>query len=240
MLTGRIHSFETFGAVDGPGIRFVVFFQGCPLRCKFCHNPDTWNSSLGTEMTADEIVSKALPYRPFYQGGGVTLSGGEPLAQPDFALKLLKKLKASGFHTAIDTSGAVPLRSCRAAVDAADLLLLDFKASTPDLAAEITGSADILSREMELLEHCEAQGKPVWLRHVIIPNLTADEKALNLLAQQLQPFKCIEKIELLPFHKLGEHKWSDGAYTLSATPAPGEDIMAHAREIFSSKGFNLT
>ena len=238
MLTGHIHSLETFGAVDGPGIRFVVFFQGCPLRCKFCHNPDTWDSRFGTEMTSDEIISKILPYKPFYRDGGVTLSGGEPLAQPEFALELLSKLKAHGFHTAVDTSGAVPLRVCKNAVDMAELLLLDFKAGSSALAAEITGTDDILSRERELLEYCQAQKKPVWIRHVLIPGLTAEHDALTLLAEYLRPFKCIEKVELLPFHKLGEHKWPAGAYTLSETAAPSEEDMVNAREIFISNGLN--
>ena len=129
--TGRIHSLESFGAVDGPGIRYVVFFQGCPLRCLFCHNPDTWAFSEGTEMGVEELVAKIVDYRPFYRDGGVTLTGGEPLAQPEFAAALLRRLKEEGFHTAVDTAGSIPLDRCREAVDLADLLLLDIKALDP-------------------------------------------------------------------------------------------------------------
>ena len=157
-LTGKIHSLETFGAVDGPGIRFVVFFQGCPLRCRFCHNPDSWDTGLGTEMTVEELVGRVRDYRPFYKnGGGVTLSGGEPLLQAEFAAALLRALKAEGIHTAIDTSGIVPLELCREAVDLADMLLLDIKTFDDSRSELVTGRGETLQRETELLRYCQAQ-----------------------------------------------------------------------------------
>ena len=224
-MTGRIHSYETFGAVDGPGIRFIVFFQGCPLRCRYCHNPDSWDPSLGTEVTADEIAAKIRDYRPFYRNGGVTLSGGEPLLQHEFVYELIGKLHGEGFHVALDTAGSIPLSVCRKTVDAADLLLLDIKAFDALLAENITGSRTILTREKELLEYCEATGKPVWIRHVVVPGLTLDERQLSALGDYLKRFSCIEKIEPLPFHKLGEHKWPEGLYTLADTRVPAQSEM---------------
>lgn len=234
MATGRIHSCETFGAVDGPGIRFVVFMQGCPLRCRYCHNPDSWDFGAGTEVTAGEIVDKVMDYVGFYRGGGgVTFSGGEPLAQHEFLLELITGLKARGVHTAIDTSGAVPLSVCRKTVDAADMLLLDIKSFDAALSREITGSPTVLKNEMEYLDYCEAQGKRVWVRHVVVPGLTLDGEKLRDLAGYLKSFRCVEKIEPLPFHKMGEHKWEPGLYTLAGTEAPTAEEMAKVEEIFT-------
>jgi len=228
MVTGNIHSLETFGTVDGPGVRFVVFFQGCPLRCEFCHNPDTWLAGLGTQMSSDELISRITPYKPFYHDGGVTLSGGEPLLQHRFALELITKLKSQGLHTAIDTAGVIPLEACSAAIDAADLILLDFKPEMPE----------ILEREKQYLEYCQSQNKPVWIRHVIIPGLTLNYDHLAELAKYLTTFSCIKKVELLPFHKLGEYKWENLNYTLSATRPPTPDEMMQAKEIFISQGLD--
>lgn len=221
MIKGRIHSYETFGAVDGPGIRFIVFFQGCPLRCLFCHNPDSWDVKLGTEASVEEIVEKVMAYRGFYRGGGgVTLSGGEPLAQHEFVYELICALKREGIHTAIDTSGAIPLSVCGKVVEAADMLLLDIKAIDSALAEKITGTPGILEREKEYLDYCESVGKRVWIRHVAVPGLTLDYDMLRKMAEFLSGYTCVEKIEPLPFHKLGEHKWPEGAYTLADTPQP--------------------
>ena len=139
-LTGRIHSLESFGAVDGPGVRYVIFFQGCPLRCIYCHNPDTWPLKGGREVTVQELVEGLLPYRPFLRTGGVTLTGGEPLLQSAFVFELIRALHAEGFHTAIDTAGSIPLETCREAVDEADMLLLDIKALEPKLCRMISGT----------------------------------------------------------------------------------------------------
>ena len=226
MLTGKVHSYETFGAVDGPGIRFIVFLQGCPLRCLYCHNPDTWDSKDGTEATVDEIVAKVLPYRGFYKGGGgVTISGGEPMLQHAFVAQLCTALREKDIHTAIDTSGGVPLAVCKEAVDAADMLLLDIKSFDPALSKRITGSDKCLEHEKELLDYCEKQGKDVWIRHVVVPGLTMDEEKLRALRSFLDGYKCVKRIEPLPFHKLGEHKWEEGCYTLSATEAPDKADM---------------
>lgn len=225
-MTGRVHSYETFGAVDGPGIRFIVFLQGCPMRCLYCHNPDTWDPSGGTEATVDEIVAKVRSYRGFYRDGGVTISGGEPLLQHEFVYALTEALHAEGFHVAIDTSGIIPLDICKKAVDAADMLLLDIKSANAELAGRITGAPECFRREKELLDYCEKVGKRVWIRHVAVPGLTLEEGLLRELSEFFSRYKCIERIEPLPFHKLGEHKWESGCYQLSATAAPGKEEMA--------------
>ena len=225
-MKGRIHSFESFGAVDGPGVRYVVFFQGCPLRCMFCHNPDTWEASGGEEYAAEDVVKKILPFRNFYDnGGGVTLSGGEPLMQLDFATELLGLLKKEGLHTAVDTSAAIPLQVARKAIDVADMLLLDFKAFDSALCEKITGRPNILEQEKEYLEYCQSTGKKVWIRHVIVPGLTLDETQLRELGAYLHKFSCVEKIEPLAFHKMGEFKWQKELYKLSATEPPSLEDM---------------
>ncbi len=230
MATGRVHSFETFGAVDGPGVRFIVFLQGCPLRCLYCHNPDSWSINRGADYSVEEVVAKILPYRSFYANGGVTVSGGEPMMQPEFTARLCKALKNEGLHTAIDTSGGVPLWLCRKAVDAADMLLLDIKSGDADMSRRITGKSDVLSNEKEYLDYCEITCKKVWIRHVAVPGLTLEEDRLQRLADMLRPYKCVERIEVLPFHKLGEHKWGKG-YTLADTPVPTAEEMALAERI---------
>jgi len=236
---GYIHSLDTFGAVDGPGIRYVVFFQGCPLRCIYCHNPDTWTFGEGTPTEVEELVTKIVDYRPFYRKGGVTLSGGEPLAQPEFAAALLRRLKEEGFHTAVDTAGSIPLSRCREAVDLADLLLLDIKALDPILCTEITGADGAGAKA--LLKLREEQGRPVWIRHVVVPGYTLDMSKLEALAEYLAPFTCIERVELLPFHQLGQHKWEvmELPYTLTGVKSPPVAEMEQAREIFRARGFSV-
>ena len=234
-MTGRIHSFESFGAVDGPGVRYVVFFQGCPLRCMFCHNPDTWEADAGEEYTPEDVVRKILPFRNFYDhGGGVTLSGGEPLMQLDFATELLSQLKKEGLHTAIDTSAAIPLEKAKKAIDTADMLLLDFKAFDSALCEKITGRPNILEQEKEYLEYCQKSGKKVWIRHVIVPGLTLNEADLKALGEYLHRFSCVEKIESLAFHKMGEFKWQKGLYKLTATEPPAVSDMKKVSELLKS------
>ena len=234
--SGFIHSLDSFGAVDGPGIRYVVFFQGCPLRCIFCHNPDSWAFGQGTQMDVEELVSKITALRPFYQKGGVTLSGGEPLAQPEFAVALLKRLKEEGFHTAVDTAGSIPLEKCQEAVDAADLLLLDIKAYAPKLCRTLT-SADAGSA-LALLDYCQKHNKPVWLRHVLVPGYTLEPGSLEALADYLTAYSCIQRVELLPFHQLGQHKWEalNIPYPLANTQPPSAGELRRAGEIFRARG----
>lgn len=238
-ITGRIHSFESFGAVDGPGIRYVVFFQGCPLRCIYCHNPDTWPPRGGQEVTVEEIVDRVLPYQPFLRRGGVTLTGGEPLLQSAFVYELTKALHTHGLHVAIDTAGSIPLEQCRAAVDEADLLLLDIKALQPKLCRMICGSDGEGAKA--LLRHCENTGKAVWLRHVVVPDYTLDYDKLQALADYAAHFSCIERVELLPFHQMGSYKWAaeNLHYALQDKRTPTSEEMEKARRLFSDVGLQV-
>ncbi len=238
-VLGRIHSFESFGAVDGPGIRYVVFFQGCPLRCIYCHNPDTWSPEGGREYTAEEIVERILPYRPFLRGGGVTLTGGEPLLQSEFVCELIRALHVHDLHVAVDTAGSIPLDKCAAAVDEADMLLLDIKALDEKLCRMICGNSGIHAKE--LLYYCEKKHKPVWLRHVVVPDYTLNFDRLRALANFLRTFNCIERVELLPFHQMGSYKWEAARkqYALRDKRTPDAEEMDKARQIFRSAGLQV-
>ena len=238
-IVGRIHSVETFGAVDGPGIRYVLFLQGCPLRCQYCHNPDTWRYEEGIQRTAREVVDDILRYRNFIATGGVTLSGGEPLHQAALCRAVMDLCHQEGISCAVDTSGAIPLRACRQAVAAADLILLDIKALDPALCLTLTGQDN--RNAIELLNHCELTGKEVWIRHVLVPGLTLDNAKLEALAGFISAYSCVSLIELLPFHKMGEYKWE--ALRLRSplwqTQPPAPDEVEKAKEIFRSRGLKV-
>lgn len=161
----------------------------------------------------------------------MTLSGGEPLLQHEFVSELLDELKAENFHTAIDTSGAIPLEVCRGAVEKADMLLLDIKSVDPELSGRITGSKAVLQNERDYLDLCESTGKDVWIRHVVVPGLTLDDGQLERLGKFLAGYKCVKKVELLPFHKMGEYKWEEGKYTLTATEPPTAEEMVRAERL---------
>ena len=238
-VTGRIHSVESFGALDGPGIRYVLFLQGCPLRCLFCHNPDSWRPDGGQEIGSVDVVQDILRYRNFIHHGGVTLSGGEPLMQPAFCASILEGCRENGLHTALDTSGAVSLLHCRQAVDAADLLLLDIKAAADELFRRITGRG--MDNTLEILNRCENIGKPVWIRHVLVPGLTLDRERLHQLGRRLKPYRGIQRVELLPFHKMGEYKWEalGQPYTLGATQPPEPEQVEEARFLLQGYGLDV-
>lgn len=250
-LTGRIHSIETLGALDGPGLRYVVFMQGCGLRCQYCHNPDSWDLSAGTLTTVDEQVTDILRYRN-YLSGGVTISGGEPLLQPEFVHALIRECHdRAKLHCAIDTSGAVPLDQCINAVREADMILLDIKAFNDAAAYELTGSDT--AGAWALLDYCEENSKSVWIRHVLVPGKTLFERdETNILfdsedkflsanpqlcegAKRLRRYHCIERIDLLPFHKMGEFKWEEMGIKckLKETPEPDEIMAEWSRKLFS-------
>ncbi len=233
---GRIHSVETFGAVDGPGVRFVVFFQGCSLRCIYCHNPDSWNAKGGDEISADQLMSQILRYKSFIKNGGVTLSGGEPLMQSAFAERLITLCRQNELHTAIDTSGCIPLSVCKGAVDSADLILLDIKAIDSSLSTELSGTSS--ENAINLLIHCEETGKSVWIRHVLLPGWTLDTDHAHRMGSFLKDFRCVELVELLPFHKIGEYKWEMLGldYKLTEVQPPEPDKVREIKEILSSYG----
>jgi pyruvate formate lyase activating enzyme len=236
---GFVHSVETFGVLDGPGIRYVIFLQGCPLRCCYCHNPDTWQMSApGTRrVTAEELVCDVLKYKNYIDTGGVTLSGGEPLAQPEFALDLVKLCRENGFHVAIDTAGSVPLPTCEKIIVEADLIILDFKALDADRCREITGQDNV--NAIRLLDYCERTQKDVWIRHVVVPGLTLDYAQLEKMAAFLSGYGCVKKTELLPFHKMGEYKWKSMGldYKLYHVNEPTAVQMEKSIAIF--KGYGL-
>lgn len=230
-VRGRIHSLESFGAVDGPGIRCVLFLQGCPLRCLYCHNPDTWNPAGGREVSASEIVREIAGYRNFIRSGGVTLSGGEPLLQAAFAREVLRLCRREGFHTALDTAGSVAPAAAEPVLAETDLVLLDIKAADPALCRELTGNDGTHARE--LLRFCESAGKPVWIRHVLVPGITLLPERLEALAGFLTGFSCIRRVELLAFHKMGEYKWRELGieYRLQHTPPPSPEEVESARAL---------
>ncbi len=231
MLKGRIHSIETMAAVDGPGLRFAVFFQGCPQRCIYCHNPDTWNVLGGQEMTAEEIVRKAVRYRSYFgETGGVTVTGGEPFMQSEFLTELLKKCKEENIHTAVDTCGFYLDDKVKEALSYTDLVMLDIKHTNKESFEKIT-KQDI-ARPLAFLDYMKEIQKPLWIRQVIVPTLTdSEEQILDLL--KLIEGANVKKIELLPYHTLGTSKWEELGltYELPDTPPPTEEIMARLREI---------
>lgn len=206
-MKGRIHSVETFGTVDGPGIRFVAFMQGCPLRCLFCHNPDTWNAT-GTcqyELTPEELTAEVLSYRSFLSNGGVTLSGGEPLLQPEFARQFFYLCRQEGLHTALDTSGACLTKATDRVLDVTNLVLLDIKTMDAALYPKLTGKGQ--ANNLAFLDHLEERGIDTWIRHVVVPGLTDDDVWLQRLGQHVSRYNVVKKIEILPYHTLGEYKY---------------------------------
>ena len=230
-VTGRIHSVESFGALDGPGIRYVLFLQGCPLRCLFCHNPDSWRPDAGQEIGSVDVVQDILRYRHFIRRGGVTLSGGEPLMQPDFCASSLEGCREHSLHTALDTSGAVSLLHCRKAVDAADMLLLDIKAADDALFRRITGRG--MDNTLEILNRCENTMKPVWIRHVLVPGLTDDEDGLRRTADFIRSLNTVQRVEVLPYHTLGLFKWQKLGipYPLPDAVPPTPEQVKRAEEL---------
>lgn len=235
---GYIHSFESFGTVDGPGVRYIVFFQGCPLRCRYCHNPDSWQFGAGTEYTVEQVMKRIESCRNFISGG-VTFSGGEPLAQPTFLSALLRSCRTAGFHTAVDSSGAVPLTQCVDCIDLADLLLLDIKALDTELCKDLTGMGS--HHALAMLDYCEEKQKTVWIRHVLVPGITLKKELLQKLAEYLQRYRCIQKVELLPYHKMAVNKWEqlEIPFTLLDTPVPDAGEIAMAKDIFRQYHFSV-
>ncbi len=233
---GYLHSVETGGTVDGPGIRYVAFLQGCPLRCLYCHNPDSWKLRAGREIRASELVADMLKYRRFMRRGGVTISGGEPLVQAAFVANVFARLQAVGVHTAIDTSGIIPVDQCRAALDATDLVILDIKALDPTLCRKVSGSDN--TNALEMLSWLAEHDRPVWIRHVVVPGYTDDLDAIEALATYLKNFGNVQRVELLPFHQMAIHKWDnlEVPYTLRDVEPPPRERMAAARAIMLEHG----
>lgn len=222
---GRVHSIETLGALDGPGIRTVVFLQGCPLRCRFCHNPDTWNQDGGDWMTPEEVWEKIARYRVYFRnGGGVTLSGGEPLGQPEFTARLLELCCQAGVHTAIDTgAGVVPAQLDRI-LDHTGLVILDIKHTDPDQFHWLTGGDfGTLTR---MIDRCRERKMPMWVRQVTVPGITDSPDQVARIAKLVEGCR-VEKAELLAYHRHGAEKWDRMGipYPLADTPVPDPETM---------------
>lgn len=238
MLKGRIHSFESFGAVDGPGIRYIVFMQGCHLKCKYCQNRDTWDVSSpdSIECTTDEVLNKILKYKNYIKASdsGVTISGGEPLIQPDFLIELFTKLHDHGISTCIDTSGMFPLTDkIKKVIDVTDIFLLDIKCINDDICTWLTGHSNKL--ELEFARYISNCGKRLWIRQVLVPGITDKESDLVLLRDFLKTIN-VEKFEFLGYHDLGKYKWEKLGfkYELENTPIATKDDLDRAYSIINS------
>lgn len=208
-MIGRIHSFESLGAVDGPGIRFVIFMQGCHLKCKYCQNRDTWDINGGTEYTVEEIYNKVMRYKNYIiPNGGVTISGGEPLLQTEFLIELFKMLKKEKIHTCIDTSGNVALTDkIKELIELTDLFLLDIKCINDNVCKDLTGVSN--KNELEFAKYLSEKGKEMWIRQVLVPGITDDENDLKELSKFIKSLNNVKKIEILKYHDLGTFKWEN-------------------------------
>ena len=233
---------ETCGTIDGPGIRYVIFTQGCPMRCAYCHNPDTWalNSKSATEMSVDELMADILKYKSYFKfsGGGVTLTGGDPLMQKAFAAALFKACKKEGLHTVLDTSGYDDVDDVTKEVLAhTDLVLLDVKSINPETFQAVTGFA--IDKTLAFARYlCEADVN-TWVRFVLVPGLTDKEEELHALAAYLTGLKKIEYVGILPFHQMGAYKWEtmQVKYKLKDTPEPTVEETERVRDLFRGYGF---
>ncbi|ARK30490.1 pyruvate formate-lyase-activating protein [Halalkalibacter krulwichiae] len=241
-MIGKVHSIETCGTVDGPGLRYVVFMQGCLLRCQFCHNPDTWKIGEGKSMTVDEIINDLQHYLPYFESsnGGITVSGGEPLLQIDFLIELFSKCKELGIHTTIDSSGGCfqehPefLRKLDRLLELTDLILLDIKHINTKKHRMLTGMKNehILSFAKLLSD----RNIPIWLRHVLVPGISDDSNDLLKLRSFIDSLKNVERVEILPYHKLGVYKWKELGleYPLEGVEPPSEQKITEAQIILNS------
>lgn len=206
-MKGNINSIETMGLVDGPGIRTIFFLQGCPLRCLFCHNPETWHTKGNMVMSPEDVLKKVLRYKNYFgENGGVTFSGGEPLLQPDFLLETLKLCKENGIHTVIDTSGVNNNTGDKKEIlNYVDLVLWDIKAIDEEGYKNMTSKE--IKESLEFLDLCQKMNKKMWLRQVIVPGINDTEEYILRLKEFIKPLKNIEKVELLPYHVLGIEKY---------------------------------
>lgn len=240
-MKGRVHSIETYGTVDGPGIRYVLFMQGCLLRCQFCHNPDTWKMGDGKLMTVDEVIKDIESYLPFFKAsnGGVTVSGGEPLLHTKFLVELFKELKKLDVHTAIDTSGGCFTRSpsfiesLDELLSLTDLVMLDLKQIDDEKHKVLTGKSN--QHILEFANYLAEKNVNIWVRHVLIPGITDIDEDLERLADFIHTLPNVEKVEVLPYHELGVYKWKELGleYALEDVNPPTEDRVKNAERILA-------
>ena len=237
-MKGYIHQLESFGSVDGPGVRFIIFFAGCPLRCKYCHNPDTWNMMKGKQYTADELLDEAITCREYWgTKGGITVSGGEPLAQIDFLLELFTKAKERGINTCIDTAGGPFTREgewfekFKQLMNVTDVLLMDIKHINEEEHIKLTGHTG--KNIIEMFRYLDEINKPVWIRHVLVPGITDNDEYLIQTRDFIRTLGNVQRVEVLPYHGLGAMKYKDLGidYVLKDTNSPTAERVLNAREI---------
>ncbi len=237
-IKGRIHSFESCGTVDGPGLRFIVFMQGCPLRCLYCHNPDSWDVDSGEFYSVDAVFEQVKKYKSYmkFSGGGLTVSGGEPLMQAGFVNELFKKCHENGINTALDTSGVLSVddEMIKELYSNTDLVLLDMKGSNKDLFKNVTKGS--FNNVITTLEYLTQIDKNVWIRHVLVPELTDYDEYLHELGALLKGRENIKLVEILPFHQIGEFKWHELelSYELEGVPEPTKERVENAIKILES------
>lgn len=234
-IKGRIHSTESFGTVDGPGVRFVVFFQGCPMRCLYCHNPDTWTPHGGTEQTAEELLAKYRRNRAFYRTGGITATGGEPLMQLPFLTELFRAAKKEGIHTCLDTSGilyrAERDAEFRELFSCTDLVLLDMKHSTEEEHRKLTGQSQ--KHVLEFARALERENIPMVVRHVAVPGITDTKEHLVRLGEMIGKFRNLKGLEVLPYHTMGVNKYGElgMSYPLEGVEAMNAEKAKEAKSM---------
>jgi pyruvate formate lyase activating enzyme len=234
-VIGHVHSVETCGTVDGPGIRFIIFLQGCLMRCKYCHNRDTWDLDGGKEMTVDELMTEILQYRHFMNasGGGITISGGEAMLQPEFVRAMFEACRLEGVHTCLDTNGFVRRidETTKSVLNVADLVLLDIKQMDNKKHIDLTHVSNKYT--LEFAKYLAEHDQPVYLRYVIVPGYTDAQEDVHALGKFIAPMKNIEKIEILPYHELGRHKWiaMGEIYPLEGVSTPSHETMENTKNI---------
>ena len=238
MALANVHSLESFGSVDGPGVRYVIFVQGCHMRCQFCHNPDTWDTADCTLYSADELLQKALRYKKYWgPEGGITVSGGEPLLQLDFLLEFFKKAKAAGVNTVIDTAGKPFTRQApffpkfEELMRYTDLLMLDIKEMNDERHKVLTGFSN--ANILDLARYLSDIGKPVWIRHVLVPGRSDYDEDLYALADFIKTLHNVKRVEVLPYHTMGIFKWQNMglAYPLEGISPPSDERVKNAEAI---------
>lgn len=236
----KIHSIESFGTVDGPGVRCVIFFYGCLLRCLYCHNPDTWCGGAYTIYTKEQLYEEVMSYKNYFEKtGGITLSGGEPLKHYKFLENFLPMLKKANVHVALDSSGAIYNEEVKELIkDYVDLVLLDLKSFNEEDYHNLTGYH--LEPTLKNLEYLKEINKATYIRYVVVPNITDNLEKIQKMIEFLKDYKNIEKIEVLPFHKMGEFKWENLGlkYMLKDTPIPSKESIVEIKKMFKEAGFD--
>lgn len=239
-IIGKIHSFESFGTVDGPGLRFVIFMQGCKFRCLYCHNPDTQDlEGAAFRLNPQQVFDRMKKYKNFYKGGGVTISGGEPLLQPVFVGEFLKLCREAGMHTAIDTAGYHLTEDVKKVLSVTDLVLLDIKCIDPAGHEALTGQP--LEPTLQFARYLSDKNIPVWIRYVLVPGITDQEDLIEKHADFVADLKNVELVEILPFHKLGLSKYEQlgRKYPLQHIETPTLAQIEKAKKIYSSRGIKV-